>query len=192
MQIDLIASKIRTNFSSPRIAIELLMISSEYDDEGDFKLNRIRNLDDEFTPGIFDVYNLLSPRSYNGTIGGYFQFRPVCYVSKTRTVSSSTESRQGNLIPMETDDFQNSLAANYFKNMAENLKEAINITFGMPGDGFYSRTNYISFSFSMGIGVPPKESLSTFVLTFATLGLGIPLLVLTFGGSYVAIKKYRS
>lgn len=196
MQIDIIANKVQSNFSSPRIAIELLMISSEDQKEGSYKVNRIRNLDDEFTPGIFDVYNILTPRSFNDSLGGYIQFRPVCYNSRRRTVSSSTESRFSNPINVGNDlsKFEHSLPYNYFSEseITSVLKEAMNITFGMSGDGFYSRTNYISFSFSLGLGVPPTEALSPFVVTFAIIGLGVPLLVLIFGGMYVALKRYRN
>ena len=159
-------------------------------------MNRIRNLDDEFTPGIFDVYNLVSPRSLKDSFGGFFQYRPVCYNSRHRTVSSSTESRHGNVIDLtnQENEFKYSLPMNYFDeaSMMKNLKQAINITFGMPGDGFYSRTNYISFSFLMGLGKPASETLSLFVITIASIGMGLPLLVLLVGGSYVAVKRYRS
>lgn len=194
MQIDIIANKIRSNFSSPRIAIELLTISSEDEREGSYKLNRIRNLDDEFTPGIFDVYNLLSPRSDNNTKGGFIQYRPVCYTSRYRSVSSSTESRHGNLQNVKEDEFQYSMPYNYFgiDDLKSHLKQAINITFGMPGDGFYSHTNYVSFSFLVGLGAPAIEPLSMFVKLFSAIGLGVPLLVLIIGGIYVAVKRYRN
>lgn len=196
MQIDILASKIHSNYSSPRIAIELLMISSEESSEGPFQMDRIRNLDDEFTPGIFDVYNIVSPRSKKSSSGGFIQFRPVCYISHDRTVSSSTESRHGNIVDLtnKSNEFDYSLPVNYFNetSMLKNIKQAINITFGMTGDGFYSRTNYISFSFLMGIGHPARESLSPFIITFSSIGLGLPLIVLLVGGIYVAVKKYRN
>jgi len=194
MQIDIIASKIQSNYSSPRIAMELLMISSENKSEGGYKMNRIRNLDDEFTPGIFDVYNLLSPRSNNDTRGSFVQFRPVCYNSHYRSVSYSTESRHGEVQNAESKDFIYSLPSNYFdlSSLDNALKQAINITFGMPDDGFYSHTNYISFSFLIGLGNPATEGLSMFVKIFSAVGLGVPILVLIVGGIYVAVKRYRN
>jgi hypothetical protein len=194
MQIDIIASKIRSNYSSPRIAMELLMVSSEDKSEGAYKMNRIRNLDDEFTPGIFDVYNLLSPRSNNDTIGAFVQFRPVCYTSHYRSVSYSTESRHGEVQSADSNDFTYSLPSNFFSSVSLDtaLKQAINITFGQPDDGFYSHTNYISFSFLIGLGSPATEGLSMFVKIFSAVGLGVPLLVLVVGGIYVAVKKYRN
>lgn len=194
MQIDLVATNINSTYKSPRIAFQIVMVPDEVKEEGDFTLNRIRNLDDEFTPGIFDVYNLVSPRSNNDTRGSFIQYRPVCYISKTRSVSSSTESRHG--YPRNETDLRFDFTLPYaFYGKVEfdkKIHQAINITLGMPGDGFYSRTNYISFSYLMGIGNPPLEGLSPFVITFAVIGLGVPLLVLIVGGTYVAVKRYSN
>jgi Lysosomal transcription factor, NCU-G1 len=193
MQIDIVAKNVSSNFTRPRIAIEFLLVSSEKKEEGSFQMNRRRNLDDEFTPGIFDIYNLISPRSSKDSQGGFIQFRPVCYKSEVRTVSSSTESRHGN-IQNVTDEilvYRYTLPFDYFGySIHSMLTQAINITFGMPDDGFYR--NYISFSFLIGLGEPSYELLSPFVITFATIGLSFPLLVLLVGGTYVAIKRYRS
>lgn len=174
--------------------MELLMVSDENKTEGNYIVNRLRNLDDEFTPGIFDVYNVVSPRSNRNDKGSFLQYRPVCYISKYRSVSSSTESRNGNPVEIAStiQQFQMLLPFAYYGfDIHHKLNEALNITFGMPKDGFYSRTNYISFSFLMGLGAPPIEGLSPFVITFAVIGLSIPLLVLIIGGTYVAIRRYN-
>lgn len=198
MQIDMVAKHFLTNFSSPRVAIELLMTSSEDKTEGKFKLNKRRNLDDEFTPGIFDVYNIVSPRSFNDSRGAFFQYRPVCYTTKDRTVSGSTELKQGdikNFTNTETlvERFLYTLSYSYYGfTIASRVAEHTNITFGSSGDGFYSRTNYTSFSMLMGLGTPPVESLSSFVIIFAVIGLGVPLLVLLVGGAYLGVKRYRN
>lgn len=198
MQIDLVARNLTTNFTSPRVAVEFFIVSSEKRDEGSFKFHKRRNLDDEFTPGIFDVFDIVSPRSNNDSRGAFFQFRPVSYTTKYRTVSGSTELHQGAIVDLikENSDiegkFNFSLPFAFFGyDIKQKVAQGLNITFGLTGDGFYSRTNYTSFSMLMGIGGSPIESLSSFVITFAAIGLGVPLLVLIFGGVYVAIKRYR-
>jgi Lysosomal transcription factor, NCU-G1 len=199
MQIDLIAQEINyMNFSSPRVAVELLTVTSESKNEGSFNLQKRRNLDDEFTPGIFDVYNIVSPRSNNDNRGAFFQYRPVCYMTRERTVSGSTELNQGNFFNFvnhqnEIRKFHFTLPYAYYGYSLESkIAQATNITFGMPGDGFYSKSSYISFSMLMGIGAPPVEKLSVFVVTFAIIGLGVPLVVLLVGGIYVAVKRYNN
>lgn len=198
MQIDLIAKNLTSNFTTPRIAIEFFFLTSEKKDEGSFKFNKRRNLDDEFTPGIFDVFDIVSPRSNNDTRGAFFQYRPVCYITKDRTVSGSTELRQGNITDLITkeddveDKFKFTLPYSYYGyDLMTQVVQGMNITFGLEGDGFYSKTNYTSFSLLMGIGGAPIEKLSRFVIVFAAIGLGVPLLVLVTGGIYVGIKRYR-
>lgn len=199
MQIDLIAENINfANYSSARVAIEILAVSSENKSEGTFKLNKRRNLDDEFTPGIFDVYDIVSPRSNNDSRGAFFQYRPVCYTTKGRTVSGSTELKQGDIRSFNNDvkeieEFFYTLPFSYYGyTLGSIIAQGSNITFGMHGDGFYSKSNYTSFSMLMGIGAPPVEKLSVFVIFFAAVGLGIPLLVLLIGGTYVGIKRYNN
>lgn len=199
MQVDLIADKINyMNYSSPRIAIEFLLVTSENKTEGGFMLNKRRNLDDEFTPGIFDVFNIVSPRSNNDSRGAYLQYRPICYTTKWRTVSDSTELEQGNISSFNDNEqelkkFIYTLPYSYYGyGLSSRIAQGTNITFGMPNDGFFSKSNYTSFSMLLGIGAAPVERLSAFVVTFAAIGLGVPLLVLLVGGSYVAIKRYRN
>lgn len=197
MQLDMVVKDFPTNYSSPRVAIKLLFASSETKTEGMFKLNKRRNLDDEFTPGIFDVYDIVSPRSFNDSQGAFFQYRPVCYTTKDRTVSGSTELKQGairNFTNSEKliEDFMYTLPYSFYGfTLSAHVTEHANITFGSSGDGFYSKTNYTSFSMLMGLGAPPVESLSSFVVIFAVIGLGVPLLVLLIGGAYVGIKRYN-
>lgn len=198
MQIDMVTKDFLSNYSSPRVAIKFLIASSEAKAEGKFRLNKRRNLDDEFTPGIFDVYDIVSPRSFNDSQGAFFQYRPVCYTTKDRTVSGSTELKQGDIKNFTNDEkmveeFLYTLPYSFYGfTLASHVVEHTNITFGSSGDGFYSRTNYTSFSMLMGLGAPPVEKLSSFVVTFAVIGLGVPLLVLLVGGVYVGIKRYRN
>lgn len=197
MQIDLIAENINyQNYTSARIAVEFLFVTSENKTEGTFQVNKRRNLDDEFTPGIFDVFDIVSPRSNNDSRGAFVQYRPVCYTTKWRTVSDSTELRQGEILSFsnakEIEKFQYTLPYSYYGfGLGSLVTQGTNITFGVPNDGFYSRSNYTSFSMLMGVGSPPVEKLSAFVVTFAAIGLGVPLLVLLIGGTYVGVKRYR-
>lgn len=196
--MDIVAQNITSNYTHPRIAITFLLVSSESKSEGSFKLKKRRNLDDEFTPGIFDVFDVVSPRSTNGTQGAFLQYRPVCYTTSARTVSGSTELKQGEIRDSisndkELDNFKNTLPYSYYGfTLGSKVAQGTNITFGLTGDGFYSRSNYTSFSMLLGFGAPPVEKLSAFVITFAAIGLGVPLLVLLIGGTYVGVKRYSN
>lgn len=198
MQLDIVAQNLTSNYSSPRVAIEFLIVSSENKSEGSFRLNKRRNLDDEFTPGIFDVFDVVSPRSISEPRGAFFQYRPVCYTTKWRTVSDSTELNQGDIVSFNNheqdfDKFKYTLPFSYFGyTLGSRIAQGSNITFGMSNDGFYKKSNYTSFSMLMGFGSPPIEGLSAFVIIFAAVGLGVPLLVLLVGGVYLGIKRYSN
>lgn len=198
MQLDIVAENIKSNFTHPRVALTFLLVSSENKTEGSFKLNKRRNLDDEFTPGVFDVFDVVSPRSNNGSAGAFVQYRPICYTVPERTVSGSTELKQGDIknfleTSKDIENFENTLPFSFYGyRLGTKVAQGTNITFGVSGDGFYSRSNFTSFSMLLGIGAPPIERLSAFVITFAAIGLGVPLLVLLIGGTTVLIKRYRN
>lgn len=44
----------------------------------------------------------------------------------------------------------------------------------------------------MGYGTAPSEQLSMFVVIVASIGLGIPLVLLVGGGCYICIKRVRN
>ncbi|CAO1411760.1 unnamed protein product [Diamesa serratosioi] len=196
MQSDFVINRMNVSsykFSSPRFAIQLLLFSSEKEETGNFTINNRRNLDDEFTPGIFEVIDVVSPLSRTSGDGGFIQYRPVCYLNSFRSVSDSTELKQSAMTKSPIKEFKNSLPFLFFGfGLEAQLAQGLNISFGIPGDGFYSKNKYISFSLLSGIGKPPVEPLSAFVIGFATIGLGVPLAVMITGGVYVTINRLRS
>ena len=52
--------------------MELLMVSSE-NKVGKYIMNKKKNMDDEYTPGIFDVVEIMSPDSSHFSSGGFIQ-----------------------------------------------------------------------------------------------------------------------
>jgi hypothetical protein len=89
-------------------------------------------------------------------------------------------------------EFDNSMIPAYFGNNFDRiLTEGFNISFGQSGDGWYDKNKYTSFVFLVGVGEPMQEHLSAFVIATALVGLGIPMVVLTFGGIYLGIKRLR-
>lgn len=58
--------------------MELLLVSTE-NKLGKYALNRKKNMDDEYTPGIFDVVEILSPYSSQNSSGAFFQVNHLKY-----------------------------------------------------------------------------------------------------------------
>lgn len=195
-QIDIVFNNVSTKFDRPRFAVELLFVVSEQAVSGtDFEIIKRRSLDDEHTPGIFEIIDVLSPGAFKFSTGGYLEYRPVSYTQPDRDVSTSTETHQTEpkAIEYAAHALNATLAyAIYGSKLDSLLVQGMNISFGFSGDGFYSKTNYTTMTFQIGYGVPPIERLSAFVLIVAGIGIGLPLAMLVFGGIYVCTKKLRN
>ncbi|XP_065072900.1 glycosylated lysosomal membrane protein-like [Ochlerotatus camptorhynchus] len=195
-QIDIVFNNISTKFERPRFAVELLFVVSEQAVSGsDFEITKRKSLDDEHTPGIFEIIDVLSPGAFKYSTGGYLEYRPVAYTHPERDVSTSTETHQTEPKSIEypANELNVTLAyAIYGSKLDSLLVQGMNISFGFSGDGFYSKTNYTTMTFQVGYGVPPIEKLSAFVLIVAGIGIGLPLVMLVFGGIYVCLKKLRN
>lgn len=67
-QIDLVLSRLDTipTFISARFAVEVVLLTSEQkkaNSSNNFKVNLRKSLDDEHTPGIFNIIDIFSPNS---------------------------------------------------------------------------------------------------------------------------------
>lgn len=195
-QIDIVFNNVSVKFERPRFAVELLFIVSEQAVVGtDFEITKRKSLDDEHTPGIFEIIDVLSPGAFKSSGGGYLEYRPVSYTHPERDVSTSTETHQTEPKSIEyaASALQKTLAFSiYGQKLDSLLVQGMNISFGFSGDGFYSKTNYTTMTFQVGYGVPPIEQLSAFVMIVAGIGIGLPLAMLVFGGIYICTKKMRN
>lgn len=190
-EIDLILKdlRIQPNVSCTRLALGVTAVSMA-DPKGNFSLNTRRSVDDEFTPGIFDLINLSSK-------GGFVQYRPVSYTNEARDVSTSTLVRQTD--PQHVDDVLSTLSETVFMaatktegvGLRESLVQNLNISFGVGGDGCFEKTNYTTWTLISAYGQPLPEKLSTLVVVIAALGLGIPLILMISGGCFVCLRKAR-
>ncbi|KXJ69459.1 hypothetical protein RP20_CCG026942 [Aedes albopictus] len=195
-QVDIVFNNVSTKFERPRFAIELLFVVSEQAVTGtDFQITKRRSLDDEHTPGIFEIIDVLSPGAFKFSTGGFVEYRPVSYTHPERDVSTSTETHQSEpkAIEFASDALNATLAyAIYGQKLDTLVVQGMNISFGFSGDGFYTKTNYTTLTFQVGYGIPPPEQLSAFVLIVAGIGIGLPLAMLVFGGFYICTRKMRN
>ncbi|XP_058823640.1 glycosylated lysosomal membrane protein-like [Topomyia yanbarensis] len=195
-QIDIVFNNVSSKFDRPRFAIELLFVMSEQAVAGSSLIaSKRKSLDDEHTPGIFEIIDVLSPGAFKYSIGGYLEYRPVSYTHSERDVSTSTETHQSETKTVESpsEELQATLAYAIFgKQLDSLLVQGMNISFGLSGDGFYSKTNYTTMTFQVGYGSPPLEQFSAFVLVVAGIGIGVPLALIVIGGLYVCVKKLRT
>ncbi|XP_014608593.1 PREDICTED: glycosylated lysosomal membrane protein B-like [Polistes canadensis] len=197
MLVDLILDKIETNetFSSSRFAIELMIVDGGNPDKL-MIIDPKKNLDDEHTPGIFEVVEVRTPgfNRSNETQQNcaYLQWRPVSYLSTSRSISSSTEIVQ--YPPFKVNDrvaaIKNSMLYGYYgQDVKDVLVQTILISFGSKDDGFYKSTNYTTWTFIIGYGTPPDEQLSYLVILIISIGLGLPVVIMFLAALYAYIRN---
>ncbi|CAL7939342.1 unnamed protein product [Xylocopa violacea] len=196
-QVDIILDNIQTNktFNNSRFAIELLVVGEANPDIPMF-INPKKSLDDEHTPGIFEVVEVRTPpyKSMDNYLdeGAYLQWRPVSYTTVSRDVTSSTETIQYPPIKVSnhTSAVVNSMLYCYYGDKVNDLlTQRIIVSLGAKGDGFYKRTYYSTWTFLIGYGTPPNERFSYLVIMIISIGLGLPLTILVATGIYLCIRK---
>ncbi|XP_047996046.1 glycosylated lysosomal membrane protein A-like [Leguminivora glycinivorella] len=176
------------DFNASRFALRLILVAS--DDSGAMARRVEKSLDDEHTPGVFEIIEIKTPRCVNTGAGGYMQFRPVAYTQKERSVTSSTvvhvsDFNSTRIVPPST-------LIRFYPNIDEMLIEDMIVSFGEPQDGFYRQHNYTAWSTTFGYGSPPIETFSLFVILVITIGLSVPILLALSGVIYVVSKRCRA
>lgn len=138
----------KTDGARRRFALEWFHVASEPPGAGEFSVQHRRVLDDEHTPGVFELRDIVSPGSMLYANGSYVHFRPVSYTSVVREMGASTAVHVQR--PQNISDAEQRLADGgsmawsfygYALGGKELLVQAYNVSFGAAGDGFYARNN---------------------------------------------------
>ncbi|XP_064112960.1 glycosylated lysosomal membrane protein A-like [Macrobrachium nipponense] len=187
-----------SGFSNPRWAMDLVFFSMEHRDsiKKGFEYETVKSLDDEYSPGVFNIDMITTNLSRVNSTGAYMQWRPVCYLTSDLDITYSTFPHVNTTfeeLNYLDDSIKKSLAYAVFGEEIINSLVSTKsvIAFGQSKDGFYTGSNYTAWTLAYGIGSPPTESFSTTVILIISLGSGIPLLVFIMGGTYVGYRKLR-
>lgn len=70
MDLEFISLSSNASFESPRIAAEFVLIASE-SPKSPFTISKRKTVDDEHTPGIFTLVDIVTPNGLNGTQGTF-------------------------------------------------------------------------------------------------------------------------
>ncbi|XP_067008190.1 glycosylated lysosomal membrane protein [Anabrus simplex] len=193
-QVDLVIDGLTTEstFTSSRFAVEIVMISSDGTNSS-MKINARKSLDDEHTPGVFTLVDVETPSSSSASAGGYLQWRPVAYISKNRDISNSTDTDIYGVsnVKNASSYLANSLLAHSFYDLDHQnlLMQSAVVSFGIKEDGFYKKTNYTSWTFTVGYGKPPDEDFSLLVILVISIGLGLPALLIIISGIIMFVRR---
>lgn len=182
------------NYSSARWGLETVLLGSDKKTAG-MHIETKKSIDDEYTPGVFEMSNWLT-RPGNEANGGYLQWKPVCYLKPGRARSVATKVDYTNLAStsdVNVDTFlQSSIMYSYFPDIMNVSRSATNFTFGLESDGGFTKTNFTSWTAQLGFGAPPEDKVSSLVVGVISAGLGLPVILIMFGGLFVIIKKKTS
>ncbi|KAK1151539.1 glycosylated lysosomal membrane protein [Acipenser oxyrinchus oxyrinchus] len=173
-----------------RFALELLSIDSR---DHEAREETHRSIDDEYTPSIFQVSQLVSVHVNSSVpVLSYAQWKPVAYRTASPVFEDSTPCRHSPASPPLPPP-RLGLALAFFGGALDQgyRASAVNISFGIPGEPFYNVTGYLSWSCLLGLGSPPEDSFSPLVLGIMVVGLGTPALLLLVGGAYVCVQRLR-
>jgi len=155
------------------------------------KLEVTKTLDDEHSPGVFEVFNIRTPAK--GMDQAYMQWKPICYTAQVRDVIDSVDvvsyPLQHASSVLHDDNIHDSILWAYFGDDIDSMTlQAMNISFGTQGDGYYNKTKHISWTYSSGFGTPPPDRVSALVMLVVSIGLGIPALIIAFSVIYITCK----
>ncbi|XP_038073610.1 glycosylated lysosomal membrane protein A-like [Patiria miniata] len=184
-----VMNMIYTNYTNARFALEMVVVGRD-NKSGTVNIKEDTSIDDQYTPGTFSTLNVRLPDS---PLGSYVQWKPVSYVKKGRTMENARHVYEYKLeTTRENIDMpQTSIVRAFFSPKEIEQIGALNVSFGITKDGFYKKTNYVSWSIAIGYGDPPEEYISLTVYIVISVGLGIPLLIVVFGGTGVCISKHK-
>jgi hypothetical protein len=190
--VDFVIDSIESNFTYSKFGMTFLFLS----DLDGARLTNQKSLDDEYTPGTFqqrtvEVYDALATDT--SKVHNYLQWKPIFYYFNEKSLENSTQTRHYELV-VNNRDIPNSIALAFYRSTGQRAS-ALNISFGLEGDVkdgyFYSPTNYLVWTFSVGLGEPALEAMSTLVTFVIFIGFGLPVLVILVGGAVLAVKKYK-
>ncbi|XP_060679192.1 glycosylated lysosomal membrane protein, partial [Hemiscyllium ocellatum] len=152
------------------------------------------SIDDEYTPSIFQMDQLVALGENGSTIASFLQWKPVAYTSQHPSLANSVPTRQYGLQPGRNHSLPAFSIAYAFYGAplpGGPRLAAMNISFGGPGRGLYEPGRHISWSALIGHGEPPQERFSILVVVIMTVALGLPILLLLLGGVTVCIVHRR-
>jgi hypothetical protein len=191
---DLVLDNVATHDNKSRFAVTLVLATTS-NIGGNMTISVLKSIDDEHSPGSFATIDWQSGRQHANESQTFVQWKPACYNDPERSIHSLSRSRYYALQPFSFERPQRGLAYSFFGDLvlsATSINMAtINVSFGLPLDGFYVKTPYIAWSFSFGFGDPPQDRISFLIILIICIGLGIPVLLILAGCVYTCVRKFR-
>ncbi|XP_074836875.1 glycosylated lysosomal membrane protein [Carettochelys insculpta] len=189
-KVEFIMEKVAPRSNSSRFMLEVVTVEET---GGRKRLQSVRSIDDEYTPAIFEMAQLVSEPRNDTTSSSFFQWKTAAYGDKVASRENAIHCHYHSLQMASWRLLGPSIAHAYFGaglGHGESLA-AINITFGGEDGKFYAEKNYLSWSALLGFGTPPEDSFSPLVITIMAVALGTPVVLLLVGGLVVLLARRK-
>ncbi|CAH2327218.1 glycosylated lysosomal membrane [Pelobates cultripes] len=189
-KLEFLMSEVKPRGNNSRFALEMFTLEKK---EGCKKMVSVRSIDDEYTPTIFEVAQLIANMPNDSHAQGYFQWKSVAYGAVGGKRADSLPCQYYDLrLTNESLQFPSIVHAFFGKDLIERYNvEAFNVSFGIADGDFYDKHNFLSWSALIGYGTPPKDTFSTLVICIMAVALGTPLLLLIVGAVVVFSLRNR-
>ncbi|CAM9404486.1 unnamed protein product [Lampetra fluviatilis] len=155
---------------------------------GTTRLESVHTIDDEHTPSIFEMVQLIVSQQNASKAEGFVQWKPVAYTSDPPNRGASSPCHHYPMPPVTHSVPGSSIAFAYYG--PDGFTAALNVSFGIGEDGFYNATQFFSWTGLVGYGTPAKDSFSVLVIIIMAVGLGISAVLLLIT-AVVACVKWR-
>uniref|UniRef100_A0A6I8SGL0 Glycosylated lysosomal membrane protein n=2 Tax=Xenopus tropicalis TaxID=8364 RepID=A0A6I8SGL0_XENTR len=188
-KLEFLLAGIRPRGNNSRFALEMATVEQE----GGKKMQSVRSIDDEYTPSVFEMMQLVPDAPNSSLARGFLQWKSVAYGSPNGTRADILPCQLYPLRPVNATFPAGSIAHAYFGDAlgdAYNL-EAFNISFGIADGDFYDKNQFLSWSALIGYGDPPRDSFSILVICIMAVALGTPLLLLIIGAIVVTAMRHK-
>ncbi|XP_069805401.1 glycosylated lysosomal membrane protein [Dendropsophus ebraccatus] len=189
-KLEFTISGVHPRGNNSRYALEMVTVEKK---SGRKKVRSVRSIDDEYTPTIFEVIELLPDAPNASHALGYFQWKSVAYGSVGGSRSDALpcvvyEPQSMN----ETRPVPRIIQAFYGEQLSDHYNmEVLNVSYGIADGDFYEKNKFLGWSVLVGYGAPPRDSFSILVICIMAVVLGIPLVLLIVGAIVVSFMKKR-
>uniref|UniRef100_A0A8C5PJJ0 Glycosylated lysosomal membrane protein n=1 Tax=Leptobrachium leishanense TaxID=445787 RepID=A0A8C5PJJ0_9ANUR len=189
-KFEFLLSQVKPRGNNSRFALEMVTLEKK---AGRKSMQSVRSIDDEYTPTIFEVAQLVPHTPNSSHAQGYFQWKSVAYGSTSGKREDSLPCQHYILKSLnESVEFPSVVHAFFGEDLLETYNvEAFNVSFGIADGDFYDKYNFMSWSALIGYGTPPKDSFSILVISIMGVALGLPVLLLLLGAGVVLKLKNR-
>ncbi|XP_067425557.1 glycosylated lysosomal membrane protein [Emydura macquarii macquarii] len=187
-KVEFIMDQVAPRGNGSRFLLEVVTVEEK---GGRKRLRSVRSIDDEFTPTIFEMAQLVSEPRNNSLGSSFFQWKTTAYGSRD---ASRENAIRCHYHPLQTANRTlpgpSILHAYFGEGLGHSLTiAAINISFGGEDGEIYAEKGYLSWSALLGFGVPPEDTFSPLVIAIMAVALGTPVVLLVAGGMVVLFVR---